>query len=45
MTGKKVFDPNSAHSIVLEALENNKSAEALARRIWMSFVVEVRIQF
>jgi small-conductance mechanosensitive channel len=35
-----VFDPNSAHSIVLTALERNKSAEALARRIWMSFVVE-----
>ncbi|KAF1842105.1 uncharacterized protein K460DRAFT_358762 [Cucurbitaria berberidis CBS 394.84] len=40
ITGKKVFDPNSAHSVVLTALERNKSAEALARRIWMSFVVE-----
>jgi hypothetical protein len=40
ITGKKVFDPSSAHSIVLTALERNKSAEALARRIWMSFVVE-----
>jgi hypothetical protein len=40
ITGKKVFDPNSAHSIVLEALDHNKSAEALARRIWLSFVVE-----
>ncbi|CAI6340024.1 unnamed protein product [Periconia digitata] len=40
MTGKKVFDPNSAHNIVLEALESNRSAEALARRIWLSFVVE-----
>ncbi|KAF2191135.1 serine/threonine protein kinase-like protein [Zopfia rhizophila CBS 207.26] len=40
ITGKKVFDPNSAHSIVLEALDKNRSAEALARRIWMSFVVE-----
>ncbi|KAF1959783.1 hypothetical protein CC80DRAFT_406464 [Byssothecium circinans] len=40
ITGKKVFDPNSAHSIVLEALEANRSAEALARRIWLSFVVE-----
>jgi len=40
MTGKKVFDPHSAHSIVLEALDHNKSAEALARRIWLSFVVE-----
>jgi hypothetical protein len=40
ITGKKVFDPNSAHSIVLTALERNRSSEALARRIWMSFVVE-----
>ncbi|KAF2280111.1 uncharacterized protein EI97DRAFT_491619 [Westerdykella ornata] len=40
ITGKKILDPNSAHSIVLEALEKNRSAEALARRIWMSFVVE-----
>lgn len=40
ITGKNVFNPNSAHSIVLEALEKPKSAEALARRIWMSFVVE-----
>lgn len=40
ITGKEVFNPNSAHSIVLEALEKNKSSEALARRIWMSFVVE-----
>lgn len=42
ITGKKVFDVNSAHSIVLTALERNRSAEALARRIWMSFVVEGR---
>ncbi|VUC35713.1 unnamed protein product [Clonostachys rosea] len=40
ITGKKVFNPNSTHSIVLEALEKLKSSEALARRIWMSFVVE-----
>lgn len=40
ITGKQVFNPNSAHSVVLEALEKNKSSEALARRIWMSFVVE-----
>ncbi|KAF2645117.1 hypothetical protein P280DRAFT_419782 [Massarina eburnea CBS 473.64] len=40
ITGKKILDPNSAHSIVLEALEANRSAEALARRIWLSFVVE-----
>lgn len=40
ISGKQVFNPGSAHSIVVEALEKNKSAEALARRIWMSFVVE-----
>jgi hypothetical protein len=40
ITGKNVFNPNSAHSIVVEALEKARSSEALARRIWMSFVVE-----
>jgi hypothetical protein len=40
ITGKNVFNPNSAHSIVIEALEKVRSSEALARRIWMSFVVE-----
>ena len=40
VTGKQVFKPDSAHSIVVEALEKNKSSEALAKRLWMSFVVE-----
>ncbi|KAG6017244.1 hypothetical protein E4U43_001957 [Claviceps pusilla] len=40
ITGKQVFNPNSAHSIVLEALEKKSSSEALGRRIWMSFVLE-----
>ncbi|KAI3327539.1 serine/threonine protein kinase [Xylariaceae sp. AK1471] len=40
ITGKQVFNPNSAHSIVIEALEKSKTSEALAKRIWMSFVVE-----
>ncbi|KAL2116293.1 hypothetical protein VTJ04DRAFT_8460 [Mycothermus thermophilus] len=40
ITGKQVFNPNSAHSVVVEALEKVRSSEALARRIWMSFVVE-----
>lgn len=40
VTGKQVFNPESAHSIVVEALEKNKSSEALAKRLWMSFVVE-----
>ena len=40
ITGKQVFKPNSAHSVVVEALEKNKSSEALAKRLWMSFVVE-----
>jgi hypothetical protein len=40
ITGKQIFAPNSAHSVVLTALERDKSAKALAERIWMSFVVE-----
>jgi len=40
ITGKQVFNPNSAHSIVVEALEKVRSSEAMAKRIWMSFVVE-----
>lgn len=40
ITGKNVFNPNSSHSIVVTALEKVRSSEALARRIWMSFVVE-----
>ena len=44
ITGKKMFNPNSAHSVVLTALEKDKSAEALARHVWMSFVVEGKNQ-
>ncbi|POR32307.1 Mechanosensitive ion channel family protein [Tolypocladium paradoxum] len=40
ITGKQVFNPNSAHSIVLEALEKRAPSEALGRRIWSSFVLE-----
>jgi hypothetical protein len=40
VTGKHVFNPTSAHSIVVEALEKSRSSEALAKRLWMSFVVE-----
>jgi small-conductance mechanosensitive channel len=40
ITGKEVFNPTSAHSIVVEALEKKACSEALARRLWMSFVVE-----
>ena len=42
ITGREVFNSNSAHSIVIEALEKRRTSEALARRIWMSFVVEDR---
>lgn len=42
VTGKQVFNPNSSHSIVVEALEKRRTSEALARRIWMSLVVEGR---
>lgn len=40
ITGKQVFNPTSAHSVVVEALEKRRSSEALARRLWMSFVIE-----
>lgn len=40
ITGKQVLNLNSAHSIVLEALEKRAPSEALGRRIWMSFVLE-----
>ncbi len=40
ITGKQVFNPSAAHSVVVEALEKTKSSEALAKRLWMSFVVE-----
>ncbi|KAK5237870.1 hypothetical protein LTR47_000963 [Exophiala xenobiotica] len=40
ITGKKVFQPTAAHSVVVQALERKHSAEALAKRIWMSFVLE-----
>lgn len=42
LTGKKVFNPTATHSIVVQALERKRCAAALARRIWMSFVVEGR---
>lgn len=40
ISGKKVFNTTSAHSIVIEALETERSATALARRLWLSFVAE-----
>lgn len=40
ISGKQVFNPHSAHSIVVEALEKKRSSEALAKRLWMSFVIE-----
>ena len=40
VTGKEVFNPTSSHSIIVEALEKKRSSEALAKRIWMSLVVE-----
>lgn len=42
ITGKHVFNPTAPHSIVTQALERRKSSEALARRLWMSFVIEGR---
>jgi small-conductance mechanosensitive channel len=40
ITGMQVFNPTAAHSVVVEALEKIKSSEALAKRLWMSFVIE-----
>ncbi|EEH03930.1 serine/threonine-protein kinase [Histoplasma capsulatum G186AR] len=42
ITGKQVFNPTSAHSVVTLALEKRKATEALARRMWMSFVLQGR---
>ncbi|KAF2835868.1 hypothetical protein M501DRAFT_987818 [Patellaria atrata CBS 101060] len=40
ITGGQVAGTTAAHSIVIEALEMKTSTEALARRLWMSFVAE-----
>lgn len=40
ITGKQVFNQSSAQGVVSEALEKTRSAEALAKRLWMSFVLE-----
>lgn len=40
ITGKQLFNPTAAHSVVVQALEKRKSSEALARRLWLSFVLE-----
>jgi hypothetical protein len=42
ITGNQGLDPNSAYSVVIEALKQTRSSEALARRLWMSFVMEGR---
>jgi small-conductance mechanosensitive channel len=41
ITGKH-YEAGSAHSVVTHALEKRHASEALAKRIWMSFVVEGR---
>jgi hypothetical protein len=38
--GAKLFDSGTSLAIVNEALEKQKASEALAKRIWMSFVCE-----
>ena len=42
ISGKTVFNSTSAHSIVVEALETERASNALARRLWLSFVGEGR---
>lgn len=39
LTGKQIFNSKTTHSIIIQTLENDASATALARRLWMSFVV------
>ncbi|KAK2755106.1 hypothetical protein FQN54_006635 [Arachnomyces sp. PD_36] len=38
----RLGDKNSAHSVVVLALEKQKSSEALARRLWLSCVLQDR---
>ncbi|EPS38448.1 hypothetical protein H072_7800 [Dactylellina haptotyla CBS 200.50] len=40
ITGRNVLNPNSPRSVVINALARKTTIEALARRIWMSFVEE-----
>lgn len=40
LTGRQASRSTSTHSIIVKALEMKTSTEALARRIWMSFVAE-----
>ncbi|GAB7351796.1 hypothetical protein MBLNU459_g2369t1 [Dothideomycetes sp. NU459] len=40
ISGKQVFNPTAAHSIVIAALETKRASKALARRVWLSFVSE-----
>lgn len=40
LTGKQLFNSTTPHAIVINALERRRSREALAKRIWLSFVVE-----
>lgn len=40
ISGKHIFNPTAAHSIVIAALETRHAFKALARRIWLSFVSE-----
>lgn len=42
LTGKQMFNNNTTHAVVVSALERKRCAAALARRVWMSFVVEGR---
>lgn len=37
ISGKQMFSTTSAHAIVIEALESERSSKALARRLWLSF--------
>jgi hypothetical protein len=40
ITGKRVFQATSPHTVVIEALNNAKTCSSLARRLWFSFAEE-----
>lgn len=42
ITGKQVFNPDGAYSVVVEAMEKPRCSQALARRLWLSFAVDGR---
>lgn len=40
IAGKQVLNTDTSYSTVIQALERSRSCEALARRLWLAFVIE-----